>query len=212
VQLNAIDQLINNQLTNITTPLPPNNHSTPRPLDNNNNNINTINQISLADSLIDCNNNNQTNSSRLSSHSDESTNPLNFRQNIEPLSAVDLRPKSAAYNGNPIVVPLRHSSYLGGSLTNLATMSNHNHNNNHQAELNNFELIDKALITSRTNINNTFTTTANNKNVKFNNDIDVRVFNKNSKNTRIIDAYVLPLTHQQDKNNVEQNSLPSQFF
>ncbi len=65
-------------------------------------------------------------------------------------------------------------------------------NSSTNSEVTNLEILDKSALSS------------SRKNVTFNKDIDVRIFNKNAKNSNIVDSYVLPLAVVSGQNDANQ--------
>ena len=114
---------------------------------------------------------------------------LQFENHIEPLTVND---SFVNYDRTSPKKIINRANSASGFTSDIMTHNRITSGSASTSELTNFELIDKA-ITSR-------------KNVTFNKDIDVRIFNKNGKNSKIVDSYVLPLAHQQQHVHVEGSS------
>lgn len=182
VQLNAIDQLISNQLATL-----PSANSTPRSAES----ITTTPQIgqdnfvssapstpipSVTQPHLQPNYNNDSfnDSGVLQSGLIE---PLNDSTNSNIVHSLLSRKRHQSAHHN---LPSRVNSAASSSLQSYSTIMSEFNN-----ELDLSQNVVDRLITSR-------------KNVTFNNDIDVRIFNKNAKNSKnVMDSYVLPLQPQQ---------------
>ena len=159
----------------------------------------------------------QANTNYLSSQSTESSS--NLFQN-DSLSASNFSTKnSPVYNTNNTN---QYSSLSSNLVTfpNLESTSlprfNHEKNRSNNAyDLDSLgERISNGTSDESTNIEiieRPMTSMTSRKNVSFNNDIDVRIFPKNSKNPKIIESYLLPLTQPkqlQQSNVMYQQSEP----
>jgi hypothetical protein len=198
VQLSAIDQIISNQLASLPPSThPPTNTSTQQqattttPLAARFNNEHFSDHHASNSNLLASNSSNTT-ESLTSGLSSESLLQFQKEERVQPVEATAAEAAFAFNLSRPKRVTNRPSSSVSfgsierGNTTNKENSFNYQMNRpmssmaNSGSEMTNLEILDKSLGSSR-------------KNVTFNKEIDVRIFNKNAKNSNIVDSYVLPL-------------------
>jgi hypothetical protein len=177
LQLNAIDQNIASNLEKIRH----HNHSSPNSVD--------LSSESLL--VVSSPRQSQSNYNTSASDSFGSTITNTNTDSDQSFNMMLNRLQKNSHDNKPSLMMMSPTSGGGGSECGAAGSSAFDLDTNLNIDENEsmIEIIERQQQTN----------TSNKKNVSFNKDIDVRVFRKNSKNSRLLESFMLPLPSQQEK-------------